>query len=309
MFNRIHELFHPVPERMQKQGFEPNFVIRTMRAVSRALIWLLRLNGRSRFSNEFIQTLDPKLEIPCPDGKSIVFRTGHGRLLWRARAFLDQEPMMLRWVDTFRPDDVFYDVGANVGPYCIYAAQRGIDSYAFEPELSNVQVMYENIFLNHVQDKCTPIPMPLGESTTSDVIYLKTTTKGDALHSVGRKSYLLSDNHAPETMKTIVMSLDDVIESFNLPAPTCLKIDVDSNELGILKGARKTLAHVRELHIEIDTDYEEHRQALDLLKQLGFALVEEESIGLQWNESISNCLFSKAANTSQKGQSTDLDAA
>jgi FkbM family methyltransferase len=294
MFKAIAGLIHPVPEEMRRQGFEPNLVIRSMRAVARGIISLLRLHGASRFSNEFIQMLDPRLTVKLPDGGSIVFRTGHGRLLWRARAFASQEPLLLQWIDTFDPDDVFYDVGANVGPYSIYAARRRIATYAFEPELSNVQVLYENIFLNQVQQWCTPVPLALGDQTRTDVFFLKSTSKGDALHAIGRPSYLLT-SHAPCQLGTLVMSLDDLIRAFGLPPPTRLKIDVDSNELQILHGASRALDNVRGIYIEIDEAYEEHRQALRLLKQRGFELVETESQRLRWSPAMSNCLFQRRA--------------
>ena len=48
---------------------------------------------------------------------------------------------MLEWLDEKLQDgDVFFDVGANVGIYSIYAALRNKKTtiYAFEPEYSNL---------------------------------------------------------------------------------------------------------------------------------------------------------------------------
>lgn len=68
----IRKIIFPLPEDRQKQGFEPNFYIRFLRKLAKLLIVILRLNGENRFSNEFVQMLDPKLKVNLPDGGEIV---------------------------------------------------------------------------------------------------------------------------------------------------------------------------------------------------------------------------------------------
>jgi len=70
---------------------------------------------------------------------------------FRARTFNDKEPEMLDWLDeNLRDGDVFFDVGANVGIYSIYAALRNptVTIYAFEPEYSNLHQLKMNIINN-----------------------------------------------------------------------------------------------------------------------------------------------------------------
>jgi FkbM family methyltransferase len=241
------------------------------------MITVLRLNGKNRFSNEFIQMLDPKMKVHIPGHEDIVFRTGHGRLQWRASTALSMEPMLIEWINSFNSDDCFYDIGSNVGTYSIYASRLGIRSYAFEPELNNAQLLYENIFLNRLSDRCMPIPIALGDKTELDVFYLKSFSKGDALHSIGRKSYQIEDpSSATEKLDTLVMKLDDLVRIFGLPNPTKIKIDVDYNELAVLKGAEKTLKHVDGVHIELDLLLDEHREARDFLTRNSFEISNEE---------------------------------
>src|SRR5881394_2354315 len=52
---------------------------------------------------------------------------------WRARSILIKEPETLEWIDDFRKGEVFWDVGANVGVFSLYAAFRHATVYAFEP--------------------------------------------------------------------------------------------------------------------------------------------------------------------------------
>lgn len=290
---RIRKITFPLPEDQQKQGFEPNFYIKFLRRVAKLLIVMLRLNGQNRFSNEFVQMLDPKLKVDLPDGTKMIFRTGHGRLLWRARTFQDEEPLIIDWINQFDSKDCFYDVGANIGTYSLYAARRGIRTFAIEPEFNNLQLLYENIFLNQLQETCTPIPIALGDSTKVEVFHLKSISKGDALHSIGRPSYLLQDASFTYKLDTLVMRLDDLISVFDLPKPTKIKIDVDYNELNVIKGAQKTLDDVQEVYIEIDLKLAEHREVLDLLEKKSFRVVSTESISRMWKPEISNYLFAR----------------
>lgn len=288
------KILFPLPEDQAKQGFEPNFYIKSLRSMSRAVSSVLRLNGVNRFSNEFIQSLDPKITINVPGAGDLVFRTGHGRLLWRAKTFLEEEPMLVDWIRKFTKDDVFYDVGSNVGSYSLLAAKLGIKSFALEPELFNVSLIYENIFLNGLQDLCTPVPIALGDTTRLDVFFLKSVSKGDALHSVGRRSYLLDDSSSHTTLNTLVIRLDDLVSWFNLPKPTRVKIDVDNNELNVVRGGLETLRDVKEVYVELDLKFDEHREVLKTMQDLGFTVKENVPCPREWNKEIGNYLFSRS---------------
>lgn len=291
--DRIRRITFPLPQDQAKQGFRPNLYIRTLRWMAVALVSTLRLNGRNRFSNEFIQALDPKISIPTGNGRVLFFRTGHGRLLWRATTFREEEPMLLKWIDGFTTADCFYDIGANVGSYSLYAAQRGVPTLAFEAEINNMQLLCDNVVLNRLSATCTPISVALGDVSGLDVFYLKSFSKGDALHSVGRQSYLLADTSSVITLSILVARLDDLVASFGLPRPTKLKIDVDGNELKVIKGALDVIATVDEIYVEIDHKQPEHVEALNLLSSRGFVVREKESIGRQWNTDLANYLLKR----------------
>jgi FkbM family methyltransferase len=291
--NKLQEIMFPLPQNQKKQGFEPNFYIKCHRYLAKCLIAVLRLNGKNRFSNEFIQMLDPRIKVDLPgsDG-SLTFRTGHGRLLWRAATLLSEEPMIIEWINQFSGNDCFYDVGANVGTYSLYAARRGISTYAFEPEDLNVSLLYENIFLNQLQDRCMPIDIALGDSTNIDLFYLQDISKGSAIHGIGRKS---NQNRGPAgfKLKKLVMSMDDFIEIFKTPRPTRLKIDVDGNELLVLKGALKTIAgSVRDVYIELDAGFDEHKKVFTILEDNGFSVIKKEIPPRKWTQT-GNYLFRK----------------
>ena len=57
--------------------------------------------------------------------------TPHGRLSvvpgkpgGRAMTMLTRQPATIAWIDAFQPNSVFWDVGANIGVYTLYAALR-----------------------------------------------------------------------------------------------------------------------------------------------------------------------------------------
>ena len=62
----LSNLLDPDGYSKKDQGFKPNFLIRLLRSISKAIIYLLKLDGRTRWSNEFIQALDPSILIDAP---------------------------------------------------------------------------------------------------------------------------------------------------------------------------------------------------------------------------------------------------
>ena len=239
-----------------QQGYNPPISVKTMRIVSRIILKLLRIHGRSRWSNEFIQTINPSLTVDLPDFSSISndptiwFRTGHGRLFWRA---LDTPSLALdtnNWIKTFDQNDVFYDVGANIGLYSIMAAKfLNANVYAVEIDLMNTRMLYENIYMNNCHDRVTILPFGLDSSSHQEKLFLKTMSYGDALHNLRQSSSFLTKRSEIQ-VNIPVFRLDDVIKILGLPPPTKIKIDVDGVDLDILKGSVQALETVTSLVVE-----------------------------------------------------------
>ena len=62
---------------------------------------------------------------------------------------------------------VFFDIGANVGLYSLYAANtaRNVRVYSFEPHKFNFGTLLENIFLNHLEQSVHPVSLPLSDTS------------------------------------------------------------------------------------------------------------------------------------------------
>lgn len=239
-----------------QQGYIPPISVKAMRITARLILKLLRIHGRTRWSNEFIQSIDPSVTVEVPEFSSISndptiwFRTGHGRLFWRATESPSLDLDTNRWITTFNSNDVFYDVGANIGLYSIMAAKFQCTTvYAVEIDLMNTRMLYENIYMNSCQNKITVLPFGLDSSSHQEKLFLKTMSYGDALHNLRQPSDMVINPSGIEICVP-VFRLDDVIEILGLPSPTKLKIDVDGVDFDVLKGSAKALNTVTSLVIE-----------------------------------------------------------
>ena len=67
---------------------------------------------------------------------------------YRVDTFFTKEPETLRWIDNFtkKKKIIFWDIGANIGLYSIYAAlkHQDIEIHSFEPSSSNLRVLSRN---------------------------------------------------------------------------------------------------------------------------------------------------------------------
>src|SRR5271166_5591098 len=86
--------------------------------------------------------------VSTPRGH-IQFVSPHPRALEYPRDFPSREPETLAWIDAFVTPCVFWDIGANIGAYSLYAALRpDITILAFEPAAASYMALCENVAAN-----------------------------------------------------------------------------------------------------------------------------------------------------------------
>jgi len=157
-----------------------------------------------------------------------------------------KEPETIEWIERFfKKNDVFYDVGANVGAYSLVAAKffkGNIKVYAFEPAFTTFPELCKNILINKCHESIIPLQIGLSDTTTIDVFNYNNLIPGGALHALGEPIDYKGDIFAP-VFKQPMLSyrIDDLVNQFNIPLPNHMKIDIDGNEFKVLKGAEKTL--------------------------------------------------------------------
>ena len=190
---------------------------------------------------------------------------------YRARTFETKEPETLDWIDRHvRPGDVFYDVGANVGLFSLYAAMRGARVYSFEPEALNYAQLNRNIVLNGLSGRVTAYATAIADRDHVDELFINEFERGAALHNVGSAEREGGVSYTPAHRQGVLCStLDSIHFRFGIPAPTHIKIDVDGFEAKVLAGAAEVFraGTVSSALIEITTA--ENEMFLRLFAELG----------------------------------------
>ena len=255
------------------EGFKPSKFVIIQRLIARLVIFIFKIDGSTRWGNEFIQSIDQTVNVknPLNISKKLKLITGHGRLYWRSVEALKLEPETNNMLKTIRSDEVFYDIGSNVGIYSLLAAQYNqVRTISFEMELMNCSIQHQNIHINNLQNLITLIPLALSDKNSVREVFYKDISPGDALHSLDMPSPALDQKRQKNTILStlISFSLDDLIKEFSLPNPNVLKIDVDGIELSILQGAKDCLESVRQILIEVDKHNEQG--IIDFLASHGF---------------------------------------
>jgi FkbM family methyltransferase len=196
------------------------------------------------------------------DGLSIAIRVSTPNEHHRADTYATKEPETIEWLrENLRDGDVFYDVGANIGLYSLYAAKLrpACRVFAFEPESHNFGNLCRNLLLNRVAN-VTPCFFPLSSREAFAPFYVYDLRPGGALHSLGRPSPL-RDEPPLLTTGALTATIDALVSRHGLPAPDLIKLDVDGIEEQILDGAGAVLASSSLRSILVEVTWPDERKA------------------------------------------------
>lgn len=195
----------------------------------------------------------------------------------RARTLLTKQPDTIRWIDGFREGTVFWDIGANVGVYALYAARRGnARVVAFEPAAINYFLLTANCEANALETRIDSLLLGVGQERA--VEHLEVSQFASA------KSF--SFRHHPERthasrQAAIVLSIDQLVEEFGLQCPTYIKIDTPGMSEAIIAGGQRTLRQdaVREIHMELRERSKAGQRITSMLEAHGFSLTARGAHG------------------------------
>lgn len=136
---------------------------------------------------------------------------------------------------TLKPEDVFYDVGANIGYFSLLAASIGVGRVvAFEPLEELAQRAEGNVALNGFGDVVRVVHLALGDALGS----AQYEPGPDWNSGAGR---ILPKAVPREGVTVQVTTLDDFLSETESAPPTVMKIDVEGFESKVLRGARQLL--------------------------------------------------------------------
>ena len=237
----------------------------------------LRLADRSRLQGLFTEEML---------GHTLAIETRYGPLSFvllsemaagRARSLFDRQPATIAWIDAFAPGGVFWDVGANVGVYALYAARRGDTKVAaFEPAAVNYFILSANCEVNRFADRMDCLLAGLSDAASIDRLGVSQFLPGDSFSFTGKPRHEDGSRQA-----AFMVSMDQLVEQYGLPCPTYVKIDVPALTAKVIAGGARTLRRpeVRELHVEVNADSRTGRAIVAMLHDVGFVPATQHTHG------------------------------
>lgn len=148
----------------------------------------------------------------------------------------DHEDWIRRWLP-HEPDQVAVDVGAFIGTNALWMAQRCREVYAFEPVAKHAELLESNARLNHL-DNVRVIRKAAGAEAGK----IRFTSAG------------MNSHRAEEGDEVELTTLD--AELAHLERLDFIKIDVEGDEVNVLRGAGEVLRKFRpELLIEVHSHF------------------------------------------------------
>ena len=188
----------------------------------------------------------------------IRFHVGSRWDLRRSWRFANGEPDMLEWIEAFPDDACFWDIGANVGTFSLYAALSGnVHVVAIEPAANTFSTLTRNIDLNGMNDRVSAYCIAFSDKTRLDMLYMSRVESGGVWHGFGTETNQFGKTIATKLQQgAIGFSVDDFVATFSPRPPTHLKIDVDGIEPHILRGGRKVLSapSLKSVIVEVEGD-------------------------------------------------------
>lgn len=139
---------------------------------------------------------------------------------------------------------VTYDVGAHVGFFTLLFGHVTGDSgtvIAFEPSESEASRVEELVRCNQMQDRVTVERFAVCDEVAQLVFFTGHASFTGILDKVSKSHN--RDNQTSVTVQGI--TLDEFVYGRNNPAPDLMKIDVESAEASVIRGAKRLLTEKR----------------------------------------------------------------
>ncbi len=195
--------------------------------------------------------------------------------------FEGDEPEMRTWIDSFKAGETFWDIGANIGLFTMYAAQRkDLNILSFEPNGLNFGILIEHMVLNKLDQHAQCFCIAFAQKTEIGNLICSDAEVGQAGNNLANNNGTNPQGSRANTFQQSVpvFSIDDYVRIFNLPVPDHVKLDVDGLEHLILSGGMETLGQVKSLMLEVEGTESQKTTLLDLVQATG---LREKSIDVR----------------------------
>lgn len=163
------------------------------------------------------------------DGVKFFVRPGETGLTQNVYTGLQEFEDMAFILHYVNQNDLFIDVGSNVGSYSLLGCGvKGARGYAFEPIFQTYKRLCGNIHLNRLETRIRTLNIGLGEKPG----YLPFTMNENCTNHVFSKA------DKGDSIKVKMETLDELLRT---EKPSVVKIDVEGYEVMVLRGAKKIL--------------------------------------------------------------------
>lgn len=262
--------------RHAKRTFDEEGVV----SLSRKAIRLARTKKLKYIDNNYWDWKGGTQELEI-GGRSAQFEastdSGGGIIRW---LYLNERQMASEILEELNKDDVFFDVGANIGFFSCFATNYLSDGLvvAFEPHPPNVEQLQKNLSYNH--DENARVQEVALSDTNGEIQFTNT-------NGLSQTAAFSSNADAP-TVKQI--KGDDLV-CHSLPIPSVVKIDVEGAEPRVINGLEETLSkpECRVVFCEVHLPREnrpsirdhgyELEDVFETIEECGFSITTKEKRG------------------------------
>jgi FkbM family methyltransferase len=224
-------------------------------------------------------------------GRQMKFRTPNELALIRAKSVLTKERGTIAWIDSFAPGEVFWDVGANVGAYSIYAGvYRDCEVLAFEPAAQNYWLLNQNIAANGLEGKVRAFCIALGWYDNVAVLNMQDPGFATSMHAFDQPIDQAGKPFAPTFRQGCLALSGETLVQIGMPKPDHIKIDVDGYERQVVRGLREEiLDHCKSVLVELDAnDRAEVAEIRQTMRR--FQLHEDTQVPGNWERPLGSVM-------------------
>tara|TARA_A100001015_G_C14967861_1_gene703791 strand:- start:376 stop:1194 length:819 start_codon:yes stop_codon:yes gene_type:complete len=219
-----------------------------------------------RYFNDLILNNISKNKIEIVHGElKLIFYTPNRLCYWRAKTFLSKEPETIDWIDEFKENEIFWDIGSNIGLYSCYAASKKINVISFEPSVFNLEILAKNIFKNRLENKITIVPLALSNTTGIKNFNMSSTEQGGAMSSLAEKLFNQDGIEIKKIFNYNLLSIEPktICSLMNFKSPHHIKIDVDGIEHLIVSSLDGILHNTKSILVEVDQKFMNNLKSIE----------------------------------------------
>lgn len=153
--------------------------------------------------------------------------------------------------DYLKKDDIFFDLGANIGLFSLIAAKKDLNTIiAVEPANDTYEQLNLNLSINNFSNVKT-LNFAIGKEKTTGILVGESKETRRLLRNLNNSDENFSQQTQVETIDTL---------SQNYGFPDIIKMDLEGHETDALYGAINTLENKKEIILICETG--DHNEAI-----------------------------------------------